>query len=151
MDGASTVPDIIEGEIEEIIMSGVAHRRGHYCIVINGSAESGYLTRHIFGDSPFHNALTVRVWADLGLIVRPLVHDDTERCWYEIVASPGVAFPEGEGLSAEIANIPETFELITAAAEEFSAALSGSSSAADACQKANNRWIDVLKRAGHLG
>ena len=51
----------------------------------------------------------------------------------------------------EIANIPETFELITAAAEEFSAALSGSSSAADACQKANNRWIDVLKRAGHLG
>src|SRR5262249_48618746 len=32
----------------------------------------------------------------------------------------------------QIANIPETFELITAAAEEFSAALSGSASAKDA-------------------
>src|SRR6059058_4918855 len=50
----------------------------------------------------------------------------------------------------EIANIPETFELITDAAEEFSAALSGSSSAADACKKAQARWIDVLKRGGHL-
>jgi multiple sugar transport system substrate-binding protein len=50
----------------------------------------------------------------------------------------------------EIANIPETFELITASAEEFSAALSGSSSAPDACKKANDRWIEVLKRGGHL-
>jgi multiple sugar transport system substrate-binding protein len=50
----------------------------------------------------------------------------------------------------EIANIPETFELITDAAEEFSAALSGSSSAADACKKANDRWIQVLRRGGHL-
>jgi multiple sugar transport system substrate-binding protein len=50
----------------------------------------------------------------------------------------------------QIANIPETFELITAAAEEFSAALSGSSSAKDAAAKANDRWIEVLKRGGHL-
>jgi len=50
----------------------------------------------------------------------------------------------------EIANIPETFELITAAAEEFSAALSGSSSAAEAAKKANDRWIGVLKKGGHL-
>ena len=50
----------------------------------------------------------------------------------------------------EIANIPETFELITAAAEEFAAALNGSSSAADACKKANDRWTEVLKRGGHL-
>jgi ABC-type glycerol-3-phosphate transport system substrate-binding protein len=50
----------------------------------------------------------------------------------------------------EIANIPETFELITLAAEDFAAALGGSTSAAEACKKANGRWIDVLKRGGHL-
>jgi multiple sugar transport system substrate-binding protein len=50
----------------------------------------------------------------------------------------------------QIANIPETFEMITAAAEEFSAALSGNSSAADAAKKANDRWTEVLKRGGHL-
>lgn len=50
----------------------------------------------------------------------------------------------------QIADIPETFELIGAAAEEFAAALSGSSSAADACKKANDRWIGILKKGGHL-
>jgi multiple sugar transport system substrate-binding protein len=50
----------------------------------------------------------------------------------------------------EIANIPETFEMAGAAAEEFAAALSGSSSAADACKKANDRWIGILKKGGHL-
>jgi len=50
----------------------------------------------------------------------------------------------------EIANIPETFELITDAAQEFGAALSGSASAAEACKKAQDRWIEVLKRGGHL-
>lgn len=50
----------------------------------------------------------------------------------------------------EIAVIPETFEMITAAAEEFSSALNGSSSAADACKKANDRWVEILKRGGHL-
>ena len=50
----------------------------------------------------------------------------------------------------EIANIPETFELITIAANEFNAALSGSASAAEACKKANDGWIQVLKKGGHL-
>jgi multiple sugar transport system substrate-binding protein len=50
----------------------------------------------------------------------------------------------------EIANIPETFELITIAAQEFPAALSGSASAAEACKSANDKWIAVLKRGGHL-
>jgi multiple sugar transport system substrate-binding protein len=50
----------------------------------------------------------------------------------------------------EIANIPETFELITDAAQQFAAALSGSSSAAAACKAANDQWIQVLKRGGHL-
>jgi multiple sugar transport system substrate-binding protein len=50
----------------------------------------------------------------------------------------------------EIANIPETFELITDAAQQFAGALSGSSSAAAACKAANDQWIQVLKRGGHL-
>ncbi len=50
----------------------------------------------------------------------------------------------------EIANIPETFELITDAATQFAGALSGSSSAAAACKAANDQWIQVLKRGGHL-
>jgi len=50
----------------------------------------------------------------------------------------------------EIASIPETFELITDAAVEFSAALNGSATAAQACKKANDKWISVLKRGGHL-
>lgn len=50
----------------------------------------------------------------------------------------------------EIASVPETFEMIGAAAEEFSAALSGSSSAAAAAKKANDRWTAILKRSGHL-
>lgn len=50
----------------------------------------------------------------------------------------------------EIANIPETFELITIAAQQFAGALSGSSTAASACKKANDEWVKVLKRGGHL-
>lgn len=50
----------------------------------------------------------------------------------------------------EIASVPETFEMITAAAEEFSAALNGSSSASAACKQANDRWTSILKRGGHL-
>ena len=50
----------------------------------------------------------------------------------------------------EIARVPETFEMITAASEEFAAALSGSTSAKEACAKANVRWITILKRGGHL-
>lgn len=50
----------------------------------------------------------------------------------------------------EIARVPETFEMITAASEEFAAALSGSTSAKEACAKANKRWITILERGGHL-
>jgi multiple sugar transport system substrate-binding protein len=50
----------------------------------------------------------------------------------------------------EIANIPETFQLITIAAQQFAGALSGSSTAAAACKKANDEWVKVLKRGGHL-
>jgi multiple sugar transport system substrate-binding protein len=50
----------------------------------------------------------------------------------------------------EIARVPETFEMITAASEEFAAALSGSASAKEACAKANDRWTEILKRGGHL-
>jgi ABC-type glycerol-3-phosphate transport system substrate-binding protein len=64
------------------------------------------------------------------------------------LATAGKVFQKARTL--EIANIPETFELITDAAIEFSAALSGSSTAAAACQKANDKWISVLKRGGHL-
>jgi multiple sugar transport system substrate-binding protein len=64
------------------------------------------------------------------------------------LATAGRVFDQAEIL--EIANIPETFELIGAAAEEFSAALSGSSSAAEACKKANDRWTTILKRGKHL-
>ena len=50
----------------------------------------------------------------------------------------------------EIANIPETFQLIGIAAEQFAGALSGSASAGDACKAANDEWIKVLKTGGHL-
>lgn len=50
----------------------------------------------------------------------------------------------------EIATIPETFQLITIAAQQFAGALSGSASAADACKAANDEWIKVLKGGGYL-
>jgi multiple sugar transport system substrate-binding protein len=64
------------------------------------------------------------------------------------LATAGKVFAKAKTL--EIANIPETFELITIAAQEFAAALSGSSSAAAAAKKANDGWVKVLKRGGHL-
>jgi len=64
------------------------------------------------------------------------------------LATAGKVFDKAE--IVQIANIPETFEMLAAAAEEFSAALSGNSSAAAACKKANDRWISILKRGGHL-
>jgi multiple sugar transport system substrate-binding protein len=64
------------------------------------------------------------------------------------LATAGRVFDKAEIL--EIANVPETFEMVGAAAEEFSAALSGDSSAAAACKKANDRWISILKKGGHL-
>ncbi len=50
----------------------------------------------------------------------------------------------------DIAIVPETFEMITAASEEFSLALSGSSTVTAALKKAQGRWVDILKRGGHL-
>jgi multiple sugar transport system substrate-binding protein len=64
------------------------------------------------------------------------------------LATAGKVFQKARIL--EIANIPETFELITIAAQEFAAALGGSASAAQACKNANDKWIAVLKRGGHL-
>jgi multiple sugar transport system substrate-binding protein len=64
------------------------------------------------------------------------------------LSTAGKVFEKAEIL--EIAVVPETFEMIGAAAEEFAAALSGNSSAKDACKKANDRWTEILKRGGHL-
>ena len=50
----------------------------------------------------------------------------------------------------EIASIPETFELITIAAQQFAGALSGSASATAACAATQKQWIQVLRRGGHL-
>jgi multiple sugar transport system substrate-binding protein len=50
----------------------------------------------------------------------------------------------------EIARVPETFEMITVAAQEFAGALNGSVSAAEACKKANDKWTAILKRGGSL-
>jgi multiple sugar transport system substrate-binding protein len=64
------------------------------------------------------------------------------------LATAGRVFQKARIL--EIANIPETFELITIAAQEFPAALTGSTSAGAAAKSANDKWIAVLKRGGHL-
>jgi multiple sugar transport system substrate-binding protein len=67
---------------------------------------------------------------------------------FPYLSTAGKVFAKAKTL--EIANIPETFELITIAAQQFAGALSGSSSAAAACKKANDEWVKVLKRGGHL-
>ena len=68
--------------------------------------------------------------------------------------APGVFVVGGQPLGEVLADLvqffPETFELITDAAQQFAGALSGSSSAAAACKAANDQWIQVLKRGGHL-
>ena len=56
----------------------------------------------------------------------------------------------GKAQILDIATIPQTFQLITIAAEQFSGALSGSVSAAEACKSANDEWVKVLKGAGYL-
>ena len=67
---------------------------------------------------------------------------------FPYLSTAGKVFAKAKTL--EIANIPETFELITIAAQQFAGALSGSTSAAAACKKANDEWVKVLKRGGHL-
>ena len=63
---------------------------------------------------------------------------------------PTAGLVDSKATILEIARVPETFEMITAASEEFAAALSGASSAKEACAKANDRWTKILKRGGHL-
>jgi multiple sugar transport system substrate-binding protein len=50
----------------------------------------------------------------------------------------------------EIANIPETFEIVGAIAAEFNLALTGTEDAATACQKAQDASVAILRRGGHL-
>jgi ABC-type glycerol-3-phosphate transport system substrate-binding protein len=50
----------------------------------------------------------------------------------------------------EVANIPETFEIVGAAAREFNLALTGSQDAETACQNAQDASVDILRTGGHL-
>jgi ABC-type glycerol-3-phosphate transport system substrate-binding protein len=50
----------------------------------------------------------------------------------------------------EFANIPETFEVITAVAREMNLALAGSQGAETAMTNAQAAALDILKRGGHL-
>lgn len=50
----------------------------------------------------------------------------------------------------EIADIPETFEIVGAAAREFNLALTGAQDAEAACQKAQDAALQVLRTGGHL-
>ena len=67
---------------------------------------------------------------------------------FPYLKTAGVANTKAQIL--DIASIPQTFQLITIAAEQFAGALSGSVSAADACKSANDEWVKVLKGAGYL-
>lgn len=48
------------------------------------------------------------------------------------------------------ASVPENFELIGEAAREFNLAMVGDQDAETACQNAQDAWIQILQRAGHL-
>lgn len=50
----------------------------------------------------------------------------------------------------EIADIPQTFEIVGAAAREFNLALTGAQDAATACQKAQEASETILRTGGHL-
>lgn len=50
----------------------------------------------------------------------------------------------------ETAIIPENFELVGEAAREFNLALAGSQTAEEACANAQDSWVAILQRAGHL-
>ena len=50
----------------------------------------------------------------------------------------------------EVANIPQTFEIVGAAAREFNLALTGTQDAATACQKAQDASLAILKTGGWL-
>ena len=50
----------------------------------------------------------------------------------------------------EVANIPQTFEIVGAAAREFNLALTGTQDAATACKKAQDASVAILKTGGWL-
>lgn len=50
----------------------------------------------------------------------------------------------------EVADIPETFEIVGAAAREFNLALTGTQDAKTACKKAQEASVAILKKGGHL-
>jgi hypothetical protein len=100
-DDVREVPDITVGEIEEISVSGLARGAGRYCLAVNGKAESGAVRRLILGDSEFHTDLSVRVWPLIGYEVHP-ARVERDRCWYGILVSSGVAFPDGIRMTAEL-------------------------------------------------
>ena len=67
---------------------------------------------------------------------------------YPYLRTAGLANAKAQIL--EIANIPETFELITTRRSSSPRRSSGSATAAEACKNANDKWVTVLKRGGHL-
>ena len=50
----------------------------------------------------------------------------------------------------EIANIPETFEIVTAVSREINLALAGAQDAETAMKNAQAAAVEILKRGGHL-
>jgi hypothetical protein len=104
-DDVRAVPDITVGEIEDISVSGVARGAGRYCLAVDGQVESGVLRRLILGDSQFRTDLSVRVWSPIGYDLR-LARVDRDRCWYRILLSSGVAFPDGVRMSADLPGVP---------------------------------------------
>ena len=104
-DDVRSVPDITVGEIEEISISGLASGAGRYCLAVDGKAESGVVRRLILGDSQFRTDLSVRVWSPIGYDLR-LARVGRDRCWYRILVSSGVAFPDGVRMSADLPAVP---------------------------------------------
>ncbi len=104
-DDVREVPDITVGEIEEISVSGVARGAGRYCLAVDGKVESGVVRRLVLGDSRFRTDLSVRVWPAIGYDLS-LVRVDRDRCWYRILVSSGVAFPDGIRMTADLAAVP---------------------------------------------
>jgi multiple sugar transport system substrate-binding protein len=72
----------------------------------------------------------------------------------EIVAAlpyiPEAVAAIGTAQILEVANIPETFEIVGAAAREFNLALTGTQDAATACANAQTAAEEILRRGGHL-
>jgi hypothetical protein len=115
-DEVREIPDITVGEIEEIVVSGVARRAGRYCLAVDGKAESGMVRRLVLGDADFHTDLSLRVWPRFGIDVRA-ARVDANRCAYLVTLSSGVAFADGLGMSAELQGVADAeFRFVQGAA-----------------------------------